>query len=426
MTYSPEQSFAREMDQRDPLRHFRSQYLFPRHAGADCLYFCGNSLGLQPKAARAAVEEEMDRWQRLGVKGHFEGAQPWTTYHRALTKASMAIVGAKEEEVVIMNTLTVNLHLLMVTFYRPNPKRFKILMEAGAFPSDQYAVESQVRHHGFDPADAILEIEPREGEHTLRTEDITAAIEEAGDSLALVLFSGLQYYTGQFFDIPSITRAAHAAGAYAGFDCAHAAGNVPLSMHEWGCDFALWCTYKYLNSGPGALGGVFIHERHARNTALPRFAGWWGHDEERRFLMEKGFSPIPTAEGWQLSNAPILSLAAMRPSHDLFLQAGMEALREKSVKLTGYLEFLVRQLQRAGHPYQIITPEEPAARGCQLSLLTGPNGRALFDFISAHGVICDWREPNVIRLAPAPMYNSFADVHTLGQLLRSFGEESSR
>ncbi len=421
MHYENSLAFAQSMDAADPLRSFREEYLFPQHQGRDTLYFCGNSLGLQPRGAEAAIARELDRWQALGVEGHFQGDLPWTEFHKALAPVSAQIVGAAgTHELVIMNTLTVNLHLMMVTFYRPDSKRYKIIMEAGAFPSDQYAIESQVRYHGEDPETAIVEVAPRPGEELLRTEDIVAAIERHGSQTALVLFGGINYYTGQFYDIETITAAAHRVGAIAGFDLAHAAGNVPLELHDWNVDFAVWCTYKYLNSGPGALGGVFIHERHARNTELPRFAGWWGHNEERRFLMEKGFLAIPAAEGWQLSNAPILAMAPMLASHDLFGRAGMAKLRDKSILLTGYLEFLIDELRREGYNYQFITPRNPEKRGCQLSFLTGPNGKALFDFLMRNGVICDWREPNVIRIAPTPMYNSFQDVFEFGRLLKAY------
>jgi kynureninase len=316
-----------------------------------------------------------------------------------------------------MNTLSVNLHLMMVSFYRPTGKRYKIIMEAGAFPSDQYAVESQVKFHGYSPADAIIEVSPRAGEETLRTEDILETIAQHGDETALVLFSGVQYYTGQFFDLKSITEAAHRVGAYAGFDLAHAAGNLPLELHQWGPDFAVWCSYKYLNSGPGGPSGVFVHERHADSPELPRFAGWWGHDEGSRFRMEKGFRPMHGAAGWQLSNAQIFSFAAHLASLKIFDEAGMYRLREKSLKLTTYLEYILVKARENGLEYSIITPEDNGSRGCQLSLLTGPGGRALFDRLTAQGVVTDWREPNVIRFAPVPLYNSFTDIWKLGQFL---------
>lgn len=430
--YEPSLIFAEEMDRKDPLREFREAFLFPRHEDRDCLYFCGNSLGLQPRRVGSYLQEELARWAMLGVEGHFKGELPWTRFHRALAPASAHVVGALESEVIVMNTLTVNLHLMMVSFYRPRGGRFKIMMEAGAFPSDQYAVESQLRWHGLDPEEALVELAPRPGEECLRDEDILSAIEEHGDSLALVLFGGLNYYTGQLYDMAAITQAAHRAGAIAGFDLAHAAGNVPLHLHDWGVDFAVWCTYKYMNSGPGALSGAFIHERYAFNTEIPRLAGWWGYDEKRRFKMEKGFVPNPGAEGWQLSNAPILAFAPMRASHELFLQAGMEAIRQKSVLLTGYLEFLIDDQNETGAQLQLITPRNPAQRGAQLSLLTGPEGKQLFEHLARQGVICDWREHNlptqdatgskagVIRLAPAPLYNSFSDVFKLSRIIKNF------
>lgn len=432
MLYEPSLIFAEEMDRKDPLRDFREAFLFPRHEDQDCLYFCGNSLGLQPRRVGSYLQEELARWAMLGVEGHFKGDLPWTRFHRALAPASAHVVGALESEVIVMNTLTVNLHLMMVSFYRPRKGRFKIMMEAGAFPSDQYAVESQLRWHGLDPEEALVEIAPRPGEECLRDEDILSAIEEHGDSLALVLFGGLNYYTGQLYDMAAITQAAHRAGAIAGFDLAHAAGNVPLHLHDWGVDFAVWCTYKYMNSGPGALSGTFIHEQYAFDTEIPRLAGWWGYDEKRRFKMEKGFVPNPGAEGWQLSNAPILAFAPMRASHELFLQAGMEAIRQKSVLLTGYLEFLIDDLNKNGSTLQLITPRNPAQRGAQLSLLTGPEGKQLFEHLARQGVVCDWREHNlptqdatgskagVIRLAPAPLYNSFSDVFELSRIIKNF------
>lgn len=430
MSFEPTLAYAQQQDQQDPLRKYRDAYYFPQHGGKDCIYFCGNSLGLQPRAAEAMVAREMQRWRELGVEGHFEGELPWTEFHKALAPAAAHIVGAQESEVILMNTLSVNLHLMMVSFYRPTRQRFKIVMEAGAFPSDQYAVESQVRWHGLNPEEAIVEVAPRPGEELLHAEDILQTIAAHGDSIALVLFGGLNYYTGQLYDMAAITQAAHAVGAYAGFDLAHAAGNVPVQLHDWNADFAVWCTYKYLNSGPGSISGAFIHERHAQNTALPRFAGWWGHNEERRFLMEKGFSAIPTAEGWQLSNAPILSFAPLLASHQLFTQATMPALRLKSQHLTAYLEYLIDQLRAEGHVFRVITPRNQEERGAQLSLLTGKEGKALFDFISANGVICDWRAHNlpgaeagaagVIRVAPTPMYNSYTDVFHFVELLRAF------
>ncbi len=412
------QAYANEQHRLDPLTRFRDQFYFPQHEGRDALYFCGNSLGLQPKGVEAALQQELEQWRRYGVEGHFRGEMPWMHYHKFLLGQTAHVVGAKEEEVVVMNTLSVNLHLLMVSFYRPTRHRYKIIMEAGAFPSDQYAVETQVRFHGFHLADAVVELSPRKGEHTLRTEDIVAAIEEHGHQAALVLFGGVQYYTGQCFDMEAITRAGHAVGAVVGFDLAHAAGNVPLHLHAWGVDFAAWCSYKYLNAGPGGPGGIFVHQRYADDHALPRFAGWWGHDESQRFRMEKGFIPMRGAAGWQLSNAQILSFAAHKVGLDMFEAAGMENLRRKSEALTAYLEFLLDDLAAKGLPLHIITPRDPAQRGCQLSVVAGKEGRRIFEFLSSHGVICDWREPDVIRLAPTPMYNSFGDVYELYRLLR--------
>lgn len=420
-------AFANAMDAQDPLRKFRDQFYFPPHEGKDAIYLCGNSLGLQPKSVRTYIERELEQWRTHGVEGHFSDENPWLYYHKYLQPQTAHVVGAKEEEVVVMNTLTVNLHLLMVSFYRPTPARFKIIMEAGAFPSDQYAVESQVKWHGFSPATAIVEVAPRPGEETLRTEDILATIEEHGAETALVLFGGINYYTGQFFDLQAITQAGHRVGAYVGFDLAHAAGNVLLQLHDWQVDFATWCSYKYLNAGPGGPSGIFIHEKHGNNAELPRFAGWWGHDEQHRFLMKKGFVPMPGAAGWQLSNTSILSFAAHRASLDLFAEATMPALREKSEKLTAYLVFLLEQLRAEGHNFQIITPPNPAERGCQLSIFTDQHGKSLFNYLSQHGVICDWRESNlptgqagVIRLAPTPMYNRFAEVWALANLMRSY------
>lgn len=411
---------ARNLDAQDTLAQLRDQFYFPQHEGRDVLYFCGNSLGLQPKSVEPALLRELEHWRTHGVEGHFRGEMPWMHYHKYLQSAAAHVVGALPEEVVIMNTLTANLHLLMVSFYRPDARRFKIIMEAGAFPSDQYAMESQVRYHGYAPEEAIVEIAPRPGEETLRTEDVLETIRQHGPQTALVMMCGVQYYTGQWMDVEAITRAGHEAGALVGFDLAHAAGNIPMRLHDWQADFAVWCSYKYLNSGPGGPGGVFVHQRHADNKDLPRFAGWWGHNEERRFLMEKGFVPMRGAAGWQLSNAQIFSFAAHKASLDIFESAGMGALRHKSEQLTAYLEFLIDDLTEKGLPLHIITPRDPAQRGCQLSVTAGPQGRAIFDFLSTHGVVCDWREPDVIRMAPTPMYNSFGDVFALYHLLLDF------
>lgn len=402
--------FAREMDAKDPLQVFRNYFLVPGRKGTEAIYLCGNSLGLQPVAAAKAISDELYTWAEFAVEGHFEGVKPWMTYHKHARKALAMLTGALEDEVVAMNNLTTNLHLLMVSFYRPKGKRKKILIEAGAFPSDQYAVESHLRWYGFDPDECIIEVQPDIGGNLHSTQNIINEIEKAGDELALVLFSGIQYYTGQFFEIGKITRAAHHAGALAGFDLAHAIGNVPLTLHDWGVDFATWCGYKYLNSSPGGVSGVFIHEKHARNTKIPRFGGWWGHNETQRFKMKKGFDPIPTADGWQLSNAPILLLAAHLASLELFEKAGMDRLREKSLRLTGYLEYLLQQMKESGSRIRIITPADPSLRGCQLSLFLPDGNKTIFSAITGRGVIADWREPNVIRVAPVPLYNSFEDV----------------
>lgn len=420
MRYENTLSAARALDTQDPIRVFREQFIFPQQDGRDVCYLCGNSLGLQPKAIRQALLNELDQWAEHGVEGHFRGDLPWMQYHKYLTKQSARLVGALPHEVVVMNTLTVNLHLMMASFYRPNATRFKIVMEAGAFPSDQYAMESQVRWHGLDPETAIVEVAPRAGEDTLRTEDILQVIKNHGDSVALVMFGGVNYYTGQFYDLAQITAAGHSVGAKVGFDLAHAAGNLPLQLHDWGPDFAVWCSYKYINSGPGGPSGAFVHERHAKSPELPRFAGWWGHDEDERFKMKKGFIPMFGAEGWQLSNAQIFSFAAHKASLDIFDAAGMDHLRAKSLQLTAFLEQVLLEADPGKSFFRIITPSDPAQRGCQLSLLTDERGKALFDYLAKHGVIADWREPNVIRFAPVPLYNSFEDVWNVGQLVAKF------
>jgi kynureninase len=411
---------ARHLDDQDGLHSFREQFVFPQHKGKNALYLCGNSLGLQPKSVRAALLQELDQWAEHAVEGHFRGQLPWMHYHKFLKEQSARLVGAQPHEVVVMNTLTVNLHLMMVSFYRPTSSRYKIIMEAGAFPSDQYAMETQVKWHGFDPQEAIVEIAPREGEDTLRTDDILHIIKEHGDSVALVMFGGVNYYTGQFYDLGQITRAGHSVGALVGFDLAHAAGNVPLTLHEWGPDFAVWCSYKYLNSGPGGPSGAFVHERHAANPNLPRFAGWWGHDETERFKMQKGFKPMYGADGWQLSNAQILAFAAHKASLDMFSAAGMENLRAKSLKLTAFLEGGLQTVNEGKGLFRIITPSDPTQRGCQLSLLTDERGKSLFDYLSENGIMADWREPNVIRFAPVPMYTSFEDVWRVGEVIRGY------
>ncbi len=400
------------LDAADPLRSFRNEFLLPKHKNNDQAYFCGNSLGLQPKGARAAVQQVLDKWAHEAVEGHFRGQAQWMTYHEQLREPLARIVGALPGEVVAMNTLTANLHLMMVSFYRPTQARPAILMEAGAFPSDRHAVESQIRFHGFDPATDLIEVQPDEGEGTISMEAIEQAIAEHGPRLALVLWPGIQYRTGQAFDLAEITRLAHAAGAVVGFDLAHAAGNIPLALHDAEVDFAVWCNYKYLNAGPGAVGGAFVHQRHAQSD-LPRFAGWWGHEKETRFLMAPEFKPTPGAEGWQLSNPPVLAMAPLLASLELVDRAGgMPALRSKSEKLTSFLEELIEA--RLLDTLEIITPAEPERRGCQLSLRVteGPErGRELFDYLVKVGVLGDWREPDVIRISPVPLYNSFKDIY---------------
>jgi kynureninase len=407
--YEVGEAFARRMDAEDPLRGFRDEFLFPRHGDEPELYFMGNSLGLQPRKAKDCVLEAMDAWASLGVDGHFKGARPWMEYHVGLGEQMARVVGALPLEVVVMNTLTVNLHLMLVSFYRPTPERSKILMEASAFPSDQYAVASQVRHHGYDPARAILPLAPREGEHWLRTEDILEAIERHGQEVALVLFGNVNYLNGQAFDMAAITRAAHAQGCRVGFDLAHAAGNLRLALHDDGPDFAVWCTYKYLNGGPGSLSAAFVHERHANDATLHRFAGWWGNDRRTRFQMKPDFEPTPGAEGWVLSNPPLLQLASLRASLEQFDRATMPALRAKSEKLTGYLEFLLDRLPPGF--VRSLTPREPTQRGAHLSLRFTEDPQAMLRTLRSEGIHCDFRSPDVIRAAPAPMYNSFLDVH---------------
>ena len=419
MEYQNKLEFAKSLDRNDPLKHFREKFFIPQHHGRDSIYFNGNSLGLQPRSTAKYVQQELDDWARLGVEGHFDAKNPWMPYHEIFPKQLSAIVGCQTNEVVVMNQLTVNLHLLMVTFYRPTKDRYKIICEAKAFPSDQYAFESQARFHGFDPAEAVIEVAPREGEHVLRTDDILETIQKHGDSVAVVLFGGISYYTGQFFDLPAITRKAHEVGAFAGFDLAHAAGNVELHLHDWDVDFACWCSYKYLNSGPGGVAGVYIHEKHASNTSLPRFAGWWGYTKETRFRMEKGFKAIPTAEGWQVSNAPILSMAAHKASLDIFGEAGMDKLHEKRKKLASYLQFILEDINKEMRNglVEFITPVDENERGCQTSMLMLQKGRELFEALSKQGVIADWREPNVIRIAPVPLYNSFEDIWHFGDII---------
>jgi kynureninase len=410
MKYRTDKSFALEMDAEDPLAHYREMFYIPKgENGADCIYFCGNSLGLQPKSVKAYIEQELKDWETLAVEGHFRAKNPWLPYHEFLSEQTARLVGAKPIEVVIMNTLTVNLHLMMVTFYRPTPERHKIVIESHAFPSDQYAVKSQIALHGLDPNTSLIKLTPRPGETTLRTEDIEELIEKEGEAVALILLGGINYYTGQALDMGRITHAGHTKGCVVGYDLAHAAGNIILKLHDWDVDFAVWCSYKYLNAGPGSLAGCFVHERFAHRFDLPRFAGWWGHDKQTRFLMGPNFHPIPGAEGWQLSNPPIFPMAALRASIEIFDHVGMEKLRDKGDMLTGYLEFLLNQNKNDN--VTIITPSDKKQRGSQLSIRIKENGRALHETLRANNVICDWREPDVIRVAPVPLYNTFKDVY---------------
>jgi len=414
-------AFTSALDDRDALKHFRDQFYIPLINGKESIYFTGNSLGLQPKTTQDYVLNELEDWANFGVEGHFHARKPWMPYHEIFPAQLAKIIGALPDEIVVMNQLTVNLHLLMVSFYRPTPQRYKIICEAKAFPSDQYAMESQVKYHGFNYADAVIEVTPREGEHAIRTEDILATIKEHGDSVVLVLFGGVNYYTGQYFDLKKITEAAHAAGAFAGFDLAHAIGNVPLQLHDWDADFACWCSYKYLNSGPGGVSGIYIHQNHITDTSIPRFAGWWGHTKDTRFKMEKGFEPIPTAEGWQLSNAPILSMAAHKAALDIFDDAGMENLFTKGRLLSDYLFFILDEINAASPKklIEVITPRNTNEKGCQVSMLMLEKGREVFEALKQHGVLADWREPNVIRVAPVPLYNTFTDVFTFGQIVKA-------
>lgn len=404
------EDFALEMDAADPLAHFRERFLIPQSTdGNECIYLAGHSLGLQPKTARSYLEQELEDWARLGVEGHFHARHPWMPYHRLLTEQTAELVGAEAPEVVVMNSLTVNLHLMMVSFYRPTPKRHKILVEGGAFPSDQYAVQSQIRFHGFDPTSSLVELTPREGESCLRDEDVLDVIDREGDSIALIVLGGVNYATGQAFDMEAVTKAGHLKGCVVGFDLAHAAGNIPLHLHDWAPDFAVWCSYKYLNGGPGCVAGCFVHARHAESVDLPRFAGWWGHDEKSRFQMGPEFRAMAGAEGWQLSNPPIMALAPLRASMEIFAEATMERLRAKSVKLTGYLEFLLQAA--SNRRFLILTPHEEARRGAQLSLRILDQGRQLCDKLMAEGIIGDWREPDIYRVAPIPLYNSYHEVY---------------
>jgi kynureninase len=413
--------FAKQMDNEDPLGRFRERFYIPIIRGKECIYFTGNSLGLQPKAAQEHILNVLEDWANYGVEGHHHGRNPWIKYHEIFPPLLSPILGAREEELVVMNELTINLHLLLITFYRPGKQRFKIICEAKAFPSDQYALQSQALLSGLSPEEAIIEVKPREGEYAIRNEDIINTIKEHADELAVVIIGGVNYYTGQVFDMKAITAATHEAGAHCGFDLAHAAGNIPLHLHEWNVDFACWCTYKYLNSGPGSVSGAFIHDRHIKDRSLLRLAGWWGTNKENRFKMEPTFDPIPTAEGWQISNSPILNMATHKASLDLIAEAGFENMIIKSKKLTSYLLFVLDEINAGSSKknIEIITPINEEGHGCQVSILMLEKGKEIFESLKSNGVIVDWREPNVIRLAPVPLYNTFTDIYTFGEIIKN-------
>ncbi|WP_029035307.1 kynureninase [Salinimicrobium terrae] len=418
MQFRNTQEYAQHLDQQDPLRSYKDQFLFPKVKGKEVIYFTGNSLGLQPKNAKKFVDDIINDWAELAVEGHFQAEKPWWDYHERFAQKLAPVVGAKPAEVTVMNTLTVNLHLLMVSFYRPTKQRYKIVMEEKAFPSDQYMMASQVRFHGLDPEEAIVEVKKRSGEHSFRTEDIRAKIKEVGEECALVLMGGVNYYNGQVLDMETITRAGKEVGAFVGWDLAHAAGNVELKLHEWNVDFAAWCSYKYMNSGPGNAAGCFVHEQYHGQKDIPRFEGWWGHNKERRFLMEPEFQPEPNANAWQISNAPVLALAPYLASLELFEEVGMSALIEKRNKIVAYLEFILQEIAKeVGGNFEVITPKE---RGTQLSVFLHGQGKELFHYLMQNGVIIDWREPNVIRLAPAPFYCSYTDMFEFGQIIRNY------
>jgi kynureninase len=409
---------AEKLDEKDPLRKFRKQFHFPAHKGKKAIYFCGNSLGLQPKNTAKAIKQELKDWKNLAVGGYLGAKNPWLFYQDNFKRPLSKIMGCKQEEVTVMNTLTVNLHLLLLSFYKPTATRYKIIMEAGAFPSDQYAAETQVKFYGYDPNDAIIEISPRTGEKVLRTEDIIKTIEDNKESLSLVLLGGINYYTGQLYDIKYITEAAHAAGAMAGYDLAHVAGNTPMELHKWKADFAVWCSYKYLNAGPGAASGIYINAKYANDTNYQRMGGWWGNAEKTRFKMEKGFIPKAGAGGWQISTAQVFNMVSLKASLELFEEAGIKNIRKKSVLLTGYLEFLLNQLTNIN--FEIITPADSFQRGAQLSLYFKTNARAIHEKLTKNGIIVDYREPGVIRVAPAPLYNSFKEVYKFYEVLKAF------
>ena len=418
LTYNTTLSFAKLEDELDQLSGYRDKFHIPKDKnGNELIYLCGNSLGLQPKTTKAYLEQELLDWANLGVEGHTHAKNPWLNYHELLTPNMAKLVGAKPIEVIVMNTLTANLHFMMVSFYKPTKSRYKILIEGDAFPSDKYAVESQLRHHGFDDKDGLILWSSRQGEELARIEDLEAILKNSGNEIALIMLGGVNYYTGQYFDLKKITELGHKYGCMVGFDCAHGAGNVSLELHKSGADFAIWCTYKYLNSGPGSLAGCFVHERHVFKKDLNRFTGWWSHNKQTRFNMRDEFDVLPGAEGWQMSNPPILSMAAIKASLDMFDEVGLQKLIKKSKKLTGYLEFLINELK--DQRIKIITPKKPDERGCQLSIQVKNSDRSLHDKLTKSGVICDWREPDVIRVAPVPLYNSYQDVYHMVDKLKN-------
>ncbi|HEY5368111.1 MAG TPA: kynureninase [Hanamia sp.] len=419
--------FGQALDNKDALKSFREQFYIPLMHGNESIYFNGNSLGLQPKSVQEYLLNELENWANYGVEGHFHGRNPWVNYHDAFPKKLSPIVGALPEEIVVMNQLTVNLHLLLITFYQPDKNRYKIICEEKAFPSDQYAIQSHLKLHGLEFTDALIELKPREGEYDIRNEDILSAIQENKNELALVFIGGVNYYSGQVFDMNSITKAAHNAGAVCGFDLAHAVGNIELKLHDWEVDFAAWCSYKYLNSGPGGIGGAFIHKRYIADKSLLRLAGWWGTDKHERFQMKNEFNPIPTAEGWQVSNTQVLNMAAHLAALDMFEKAGFENIIQKGKLFSAYLLFILNEINNTSSEkvLEIITPQAENEHGCQVSMLVAENGRKLFEFLNKNGVIADWREPNVIRVAPVPLYNSFEEVFRFGEIIKTFLNEKN-
>jgi kynureninase len=415
--------FAKNLDEKDSLKSFRQQFFIPEKNGKEVIYFCGNSLGLEPKSTKQYIEQELNDWARLAVDGHFDAKHPWYHYKEFLKESVAKLLGANTNEVVVMNSLTVNLHLLLVSFYRPTASRYKIICEYDAFPSDIYALQSQAKYHGYNPDEAVIMLMPRKGEYCLRTEDIIKAINDCGDSLATVMLGAVNFYTGQFFELNKITQTAHNAGASCGFNLAHAAGNIPMLLHDWNVDYGCFCSYKYLNAGPGSVSGIFVHEKHLTDKELPRFAGWWGNDPATRFDMLKDFIPHQSAAAWALSNDPILSMAALKASLDIFDEAGIQNLRQKSEELTAYLEFILNEINgkivNANVRLEIITPKEKEQRGCQLSIIAHGLGKELHRKLNEANVVCDWREPNVIRVAPVPLYNIFEEVYKFGQILEN-------